>query len=105
MDEKCETTDDERGITSSRQPATAGRPPAADHRQLASGNRPPATGNQPPTTDDEPPVPSPQSLSPEEKRFIVQTLQQLELRGNAEALRRAVELIDSVVEKLGGTET
>lgn len=45
------------------------------------------------------------TLTPEEKRFIVQTLQQLELRGNAEALRRAVELIDSVVEKLEGAKT
>lgn len=40
-------------------------------------------------------------LTPEEKRFIVQTLQQLELRGNAEALRQAVALIDSVIRKLG----
>ena len=39
-------------------------------------------------------------LTAEEKRFIVQTLQQLELRGNAEALRQAVELIESVVRKL-----
>ena len=49
--------------------------------------------------------PQPESeLTPEEKRFIVQTLQQLELRGNAEALRQAVELIENVVRKLGASE-
>jgi hypothetical protein len=45
--------------------------------------------------------PANQELSAEEKRFIIQTLQQLELRGTAEALRQAVALIDSVVLKLG----
>lgn len=39
-------------------------------------------------------------LTAEEKRFIVQTLQQLELRGNAQALRQAVILIDSITAKL-----
>jgi hypothetical protein len=54
------------------------------------------------------PTPGPlgqQRLTDQERRFIVQTLQQLELRGNAEALRQAVELIDSVVRKLGESET
>ena len=39
-------------------------------------------------------------LTPEEKLFIVQTLQQLELRGTADALRQAVALIESVIHKL-----
>jgi hypothetical protein len=42
-----------------------------------------------------------QPLTDEEKRFIVSTLQQLELRGNHDALRQAIQLIDSVCRKLG----
>lgn len=40
------------------------------------------------------------SLTAEERRFIVEVLLAVELRGNSKALRRAVELIDSITEKL-----
>jgi hypothetical protein len=39
-------------------------------------------------------------LTEEEMRFIVSTLQQLELRGTAEALTQAIALIDSINLKL-----
>lgn len=43
-------------------------------------------------------------LTAEEKRFIVQTLQQLELRGTAEALAQAIRLIESITIKLTADE-
>jgi hypothetical protein len=39
-------------------------------------------------------------LTEEEKRFIISTLQQLELRGTADALTQAIQLIDSINAKL-----
>jgi hypothetical protein len=40
------------------------------------------------------------SLTAEEMQFIVSTLQQLELRGTAEALTQAIQLIESITNKL-----
>jgi hypothetical protein len=47
------------------------------------------------------PTPAGRQLTSEERAFIVSTLQQLELRGNHDALRQAIQLIDSVCRKLG----
>jgi hypothetical protein len=40
-------------------------------------------------------------LTPEERAFMAQTLLSVQLRGRSEALRRAIMLIDSILEKLG----
>lgn len=44
--------------------------------------------------------PEPPLLTEEEMRFILSTLQQLELRGTADALTQAIALIESIAQKL-----
>ena len=41
-----------------------------------------------------------EQLTTEEQEFIVQTLQNVQLSGSPESLRRALSLIDSIIEKL-----